>query len=616
VRIVCAIVTFVLVLAAMTGAALCGQPLARSVLFFEQSDPNTPFFTEIAAAFRGALNASPEGRVAIYQENLDLIRFRGVRYEASLLAFLKEKYREKPLGSIVAVGADALVFAMRARDELWPEVPIVFGAIDESSASRMIVGPGVTGTTFRLRFGDTISAAKAIVPRLKKVALVGDPLETQTYRRHFRQELGFIKDVEFLDFMGLPIADVQRHVAALPAEAAIAYLGINKDGAGVPYIPREALSLVAAAANRPILIDVETQLGYGGIGGPVLIPALVGADAASLALRVLGGEDASAIPVAIGNVRKLAFDWRELQRFGIDESRLPAGSDVRFRVPGLWEHYKSAVIVALVILLIQSLVIGALLLERRRRRIAELEVRRRFNEVAHLSRAATAGALSASIAHELNQPLGAILSNAEAAEILLDHEHPDLTTVRAILTDIKAADQRASEIIGQLRGLLKSNMPTPERLDLNGTLSDIVGVMGSEAKKNDVKLSTFFSRPTAFVRADRIHIQQVLINLIVNGMDAIITGGDNRREVRLETAMLDATTVEVSIRDTGMGIPASQLKSIFEPFFTTKTEGTGLGLSIVRTIVETYGGKIWAENADGGGAIMRFTFPLAEAHLI
>ena len=175
-------------------------------------------------------------------------------------------------------------------------------------------------------------------------------------------------------------------------------------------------------ANRPIVVDVETNIGHGGAGGFVTTPVPVGAAAARLALRILDGENASKIPVATGDFTRPVFDWRQLQRFGISESRLPPGSEIRFRPPSLWEQYRWQVMTALAIVLVQAAMIAWLLVERHRRQLAELDARGRLMEVVHLNRTATAGALSASVAHELNQPLGAILSNVEAAEVLLARE--------------------------------------------------------------------------------------------------------------------------------------------------------------------------------------------------
>ena len=408
------------------------------------------------------------------------------------------------------------------------------------------------------------------------------------------------------------MTEIRKRVAELPDDTAIVYTSVTRDGAGATYVPHEGLAAFAEVANRPIVVDVETNIGHGGAGGFVTTPVPVGAAAARLARRILDGENASKIPVATGDFTRPVFDWRQLQRFGISESRLPPGSEIRFRPPGLWDQYRWLVMTVLAIGLVQAAMIAWLLFERHRRQRAELEARGRLMEVVHLNRTATAGALSASVAHELNQPLGAILSNAEAAEVLLAANPPDLHQLKEILADIRRDDQRAGEIIRRLRGLLKKSEIELQEFDLNEVIRSALHILEPEAHRRGVALSADQAQGPLPVRADQVHLQQVIINLAANGLDAILDCSPDKRRLALQTAKVGESEVEVSVADTGTGIPDDKLNDVFKTFFTTKPQGTGLGLSIARTIIETYGGRIWAENRLGGGAVFRFTLPLAK----
>ena len=251
------------------------------------------------------------------------------------------------------------------------------------------------------------------------------------------------------------MTEIRKRVAVLPDDTAIIYTSVTLDGAGSTYIPHEGLSAFADVANRPIVVDADTNIGHGGTGGFVATPVPIGEATARLALRILDGENASTIPIIRGDFTRPIFDWRQLQRFGTQREQAAGGSEIRFRPPGLWDQYRWQALTALAIVLFQAAMIAWLLLERHRRQVAQLESRGRLLEVIHLNRTATAGALSASVAHELNQPLGAILSNAEAAEVLLAKDPPDLHLLKDILADIRRDDQRAADIIRHLRGLLK-----------------------------------------------------------------------------------------------------------------------------------------------------------------
>jgi signal transduction histidine kinase len=612
-------VRFVLRIAILLVAGLppavswAADPLPRSVLILDQSDRDSAWYAAFSPAFRSTLNAASPAPVAVYAEHLDLSRFRSAQHDEVLRAYLRNKFRGRPIGVLVVQGSAALEFVMRARAELWPEVPVVFAAVDEESAARLNLPPDMTGTIYQLPFHNTVTAAQALVPNLKRIALVGDPWERQAVRRHYQQDIpAFAAQFEFIDLIGLPMTEIRKRVAALPDDTAIVYTSVTLDGAGSTFIPNEGLAAFADLANRPIVVDADTNIGHGGTGGFVGTPVPIAQATARLALRVLDGENASTIPVIRGDFTRPVFDWRQLQRFGISETSLPAGSEIRFRPPGLWDQYRWQAITALAVVLFQAALIAWLLLERRRRQSAQLESRRRLLEVIHLNRTATAGALSASVAHELNQPLGAILSNAEAAEVLLSKDPPDLHLLKDILADIRRDDQRAGEIIRHLRGLLKKGEIELHKFDLNDAIDDAVHILEPEATKRGVVLSAAPGQAACPVRADQVHVQQVLLNLAANGMDAMLGCAPGKRRLEIRTALNGGSQVEVSVADSGTGIPKDQLNDIFETFYTTKPQGTGLGLSIARTLVETYGGKIWAENRSGGGAVFRFTLPLAE----
>jgi len=261
----------------------------------------------------------------------------------------------------------------------------------------------------------------------------------------------------------------------------------------------------------------------------------------------------------------------------------------------------------------QGVTIAGLLAERTLRRRAEAEIQIQRSALAHASRVSTMGQLASALAHELNQPLGAILRNAEAAELFLAKEKPDLAELREILLDIRKDDQRAGAVIDRMRSLLKRKSLESSPLDLREVLEETVALAQSDAAVRQVKL-TFQSAPRlGAVCGDRIHLQQVLLNLILNGMDAVSDRPIAERVVVVSAGPTSEGRLEVAVRDFGTGIPEDKLAKVFEPFFTTKPQGMGTGLAISRTIIEAHGGKIRAENNQGKGATFVFSLPEAEA---
>ena len=550
------------------------------------------------------------GSVPVYVEDLDLYRFNSPGYLENLATYFREKYRDKPIGVIASIGPSGLDYALHLRASVWPNVPTVFAAVDKKTADLDIV-PGVTGITIQLTLADMIKAARSLLPHTSRFALVGDPLEKQLYYSRFAQELvDYSKDFQFIDLTGLSLAEVKQRVAALPEHTVILYIGINADRSAV-YVSAELVPQIAAVANQPIIVGVETYFGTGAIGGYLLSPRQVGQEAGQLALRILGGEDPTTIPVTASSAPKPVFDWRQLRRWNISESGLPPGSEIRFRGPDLWEQYRWQIMAAIGVVLIQSGMIGRLTFERYRRHAAEEESRRRVRQVIHLNRTATAGALSASVAHELNQPLGAILNYAETADVLLSEKSVNVKLLREIIADIRKDDQRASDVIKHLRTLLKERSETDlQSFDLNDAIDAATRILGPEATRRGIALDTTHTNTAFPVHADQVQLQQVVLNLVANGMDAVSDSPPSRRRLMVQAIPSGKSDVEVLVSDSGPGIPKDALRKIFDTFYTTKATGTGLGLSIARTIVESYGGKIWAENREGGGAILRFTLPL------
>jgi signal transduction histidine kinase len=608
------IIGLAVALTALRAFACAGAELRpRSILVLDQSEARGPFYYQLFSGFREAVTKDAKPHTTLYAENLDLSRFNGAAYEQSLQRYLKEKYQDRPIGVVVAVGAATLDLVLRWRVELWPETPVVFALVDEMDFARLKPPPDVTGTIVKLGLADSIAAARAVVPKLKTIALVGDQWDRQVVFRNWKDELPTAAaGLNVIEIVGQTMREIRSRVAELPEDSVILYSGVYSDGEGTFYPPAFALELIAEKASRPIVVAAETFLSPGGIGGYVLVPSLIGADAARQALQMLDGEQASNTPAtatATGGVKPI-FNWTQMQRWKVSQSDLPAGSEIRFREPTFWERYRWQSIAIGSVVLLQTVLIALLLHERRKRQDAEVESRHRTSELAHVSRQATAGELSASIAHELKQPLGSILTNTETAELILKSPSPDFAELKEILVDIRRDDLRANEVLRRMRSFLKRTPFETKEVDLNDLAREAFAFLSIQASSCNVALYLNESPERLRVRGDPIQLQQVIINLVVNSIDAMASIPYGRTVIG-RTEKNGGASAEISISDSGPGIPQEKLNHVFDPFYTTKEQGVGMGLSIARTIIQAHQGRIWAENQAEGGAVFHLSLPLA-----
>jgi PAS domain S-box-containing protein len=256
--------------------------------------------------------------------------------------------------------------------------------------------------------------------------------------------------------------------------------------------------------------------------------------------------------------------------------------------------------------------------ERKRAEAEAREGERRYREMqmelAHANRVATMGQLTASIAHEVKQPIAATVSNAQAALRWVTREPPDLDEVRQALTHIVQDGKRAGDVVGRIRDLIKKTPPREDRFDINAAIHEVIELTHAEAVKTGVSVRTELADRLPLIQGDRVQLQQVMLNLIINAVEAMSGVSDGPRELLISTGTSDTGDVRVAVRDSGPGLTPAALERLFEPFCTTKPGGLGLGLSICRSIIEAHGGRLWASANVPRGAIFQFTLPVHQVH--
>ena len=720
-------------------AVVAAAPHKHLLVLYSQ-DHRMPSHQYTDKSILQGLSGNTAFDIDIFTEFLGESRFTEPQYKENLVRFLNEKYAHTRPDVIIAGDLRALDFIVHQNIPAFAGIPVVACNMTQTQAvelERLGLTNLVTGQYLTKDLGDLIPLIRRLKPATSSIALIGGASETdkflytQIHNALERQD----PDLRIVELAGLPMAQLLERVGALPADSVILYVMILTDGAGLQFIPKDALTMVSHAANVPVFGLADTFLGYGIIGGYQVSYEAAGKKSAELALRILDGESPGAIPITAAATPPYRFDWHELKRWGIPEIVLPPGSTVINREFSFWESHREPIVGTLAFVAIQTMLIAGLLINLRKRRraeqavaaseeryrtvadynydweywaapdgtmlyvspaceritgyspqefiarhalryeiiipedrwiwdrhkanphselqsqeiqfriltrngelrwidhacqpvtddkghfqglrasnrnvterkLAETKIQQQREELAHVMRVATMGELTSSLAHELNQPLAAILNYASAGQRFLTGPEPNLSKVSEALQGIIRDEKRAAEIIRRVRAMLRKQGPKYCALDINRVVAASIDLYQADAALGGLSIDTEFAADLPPVLGDEVQLQQVIINLTLNAAAAMRHGGNGPPRLVFRTEAGNDHGVRVSVRDFGAGFDERWKDRLFEPFYTTKAEGFGMGLAVCQNIIDGHGGMIWAENNADGGATFYFT---------
>lgn len=553
--------------------------------------------------------------VNFYVEYLDMGRFPYEWYHRHVFDLFRKKYAEKKIDVFITIDHGVHNLIKKYGEGLFSQYPMI--TIELAHRDTPLPSFSVANSTGVLLDFDLkrlLESSLSIHPGTTAVYVISgeSPLD-KVFETLARQEYhNYENGVKINYLTGLTMNELLEKTSNLPPTSLIIYLTMQSDTKGDFWYPRESLRIISENANVPVYGFVDTFMGYGAVGGYMLSLDRVGLETGKLALRVIKGEQPDAIPFVQEGLSLFMYDWRQLKRWNISEQNLPDGSVVLYKDVSFFEKNKWLIIAIVLFFIIESIIIIMLIRSNRKQKKTALELvdaRQRYKEILHAERTSRLGELTASLAHELNQPLTAIRSSAQAALRFIKSDNVDLQLFMQILENIVEDDKRASAIIVNIRSLVNKETIKKEPVNLYILINNTISIYRSQALFLGIVIKTELEESLPKVVANRTQLQQVLLNLIINASEAMSDTPPEKKRIILHLQTTDGF-LKCSVRDFGRGIESTKTNDIFNPFYTTKSEGMGMGMAVTKSIILSHKGDIWAENNIDGGATITFKLPI------
>jgi signal transduction histidine kinase len=592
----------------------------KNIVIFFGLNTSLPSYQNILEGIQTKLASDFKGPFNLSVEYLDLSRTSDSLYAKGIIDLYNKKFEKNGIDLLISIGPGALPllkkYGLKALENT-PTISVENAALN-GSANPYPTEKNRIDITLRYKIDSTLICTFKLFPKSKTIYVIsGNSTIDQYYLALTKKAISKIDtSYHFVFINGISFDSTLKIVDAIPKNALVIVPIYYSDKNKAPYSTPEAQGIIANRSKAPVipLFDSFTKK-RGPLGGYIFSFLGLGNAIALAGIDVFNGEKIEKIRINESLLYRNVFDWNQLKKWNLQHSKqVPSNSIYLDKEPDFLEEYKWPVIIFLLLLFSQTILIAYLIkLNRRQREFVKqkAETELMYREIIREDRLSRMSELTASISHELNQPLTAILYSAQAGVRFLNSEKLSNSQAQEIFDNIIEDAKRAGSLISSVRSLMKLEIREWENVHLKMLIDETINIFHAEAVQNRIQFNFQYLHPDTIVHGDRIQLQQVILNLISNATHAITNSNTKNRTIEIFQKVSN-DEVTISVHDHGQGIDPLILPKLFQPFVTFRKDGFGIGLVLSKSIIENHAGKIWAENNEDGGATFHFKLQIKQ----
>ena len=587
----------------------------KTIVFFFSQNESAPAYQSILEGFHTTFLKYFNEPCNILTEYLDVVRTTDNEYLKHIVTLYNKNFDGNTLDLIITVGPGTYPLLKKSGLHALNTTPTIVIDLDKFNPEKQSEpeNENIFEVNLKLNFGQTLRNVFKLFPDYRNVYFICGSSSVDHYYTKLAREAAqtFESAYNFKYITGITMDSTLQIVQKIPANSIVVIPSFLTDVNNAPISTSFALNSISNQCSAPLFTMSDNFIKKGGIGGLVFSFVEVGKVAGRVSCEILQGKPIKEITVNKDDFYRYIYDWKQLKRWDLVGSKvIPANSIFINKKFNFLSEYRWYILVFLLFMVAETfLIIYLIKLNRNQKEVTEQKARLEqiYRDLIREDRLSKMAELTASLSHELNQPLTAILYNAQAGMRFLNSGKLNTPQAKEILGNIIEDNKRAAELISSIRSLMKLETREKEVVNLNSLIEETIALFNFEAIKHHIKISVILEDQTLFVFGDKIQLQQVILNFLSNAELAIETIDPASRTLKI-VQVRNSDLVTVSVKDSGPGIQSDVMEKIFKPFITTRKNGFGIGLAISSSIIERHDGKIWAENVDGGGA--KFSFSL------